>query len=458
MAISESPPQNQINQKQINNMPKITAGIIDKVEPDSIASDLGWLPGDEIISVNGHKLSDIFDYQFYTADELVSVLLRRGDETAEFEIEKDIDDDLGVTFIDPLFDGIRTCGAKCVFCFVNQLPKGLRKPLYIKDDDYRLSFLHSNFVTLANVSDADLARIVQQRLTPLYVSVHTTNPALRESMLGRKAPSILHQIDTLTLGHITLHTQIVLCRGINDEKELDRTIDELAQRYPTVKSIAIVPAGLTSHRRHSTPIPPIDAQYSASILDNIIRRQHQFHSQFGTRLVWAADEFYLSALRPVPKASAYERFPQIGNGIGLVRKFKDCAYRAKAQFRQIGSETNKVRVSVATGQLAAPVLKQWAESVNSDSLNFTIFPIKNTLFGETVTVAGLISGKDIITQLRDKSLGDVLAIPSVALRDDAFLDDVTLREVEEALAVQILPASTNPTAFAGQLRRLIESK
>ncbi len=442
----------------IKSMPKITAGIIDKVEPNSIADDLGWLPGDQIISVNGHQLSDIFDYQFYTADDMVTVLLRRGDESTEFEIEKDIDDDLGVTFTDPLFDGIRTCGAKCVFCFVDQLPKGLRKSLYIKDDDYRLSFLHSNFVTLANVTESDLARIVQQRLTPLYVSVHTTNPTLRETMLGRKAPNILHQIDTLALGHITLHTQIVLCRGINDEQELERTIEELSQRYPTVKSIAIVPAGLTPHRRHSTPIPPIDAQYSAAILDKLAKWQRLFYSKFGTRLVWAADEFYLCANRPVPKAGAYERFPQIGNGIGLVRKFKDSAYRAKEQFRHITTDQKKVHISIATGQLAAPVLSQWAESVNSDRLHFTIRPIKNTLFGESVTVAGLISGGDVIAQLKGKPCGDILAIPSVALRDDAFLDDVTLREVEEALDVKILPASTSPTAFAGQLRRLIESK
>ncbi len=200
-------------------------GIIDKIEPASIAEELGWQPGDEIVSINGHELADLIDYRFYSADEHLSVLVRRGEQTAEFEIEKDIDTDLGVTFEDALFDGVRTCGAKCIFCFVDQLPKGLRKSLYLKDDDYRLSFLHGNFVTLANCTDDDLKRIVTQRLSPLYVSVHTTDPALRERMLGRRCPPILGQIDTLAAGNITLHTQIVLCRGINDGEYLDRTVE-----------------------------------------------------------------------------------------------------------------------------------------------------------------------------------------------------------------------------------------
>lgn len=438
-------------------MSKNTVGIIDIVKPNSIAEDLGWLPGDEIISVNGHAMSDVIDYQYYTAEEYLKVMVRRGAQSAEFEIEKDIDLDLGVTFKDTLFDGVRTCGAKCVFCFVDQLPKGLRKPLYLKDDDFRLSFLHSNFVTLANVDEDDLNRIVEQRLTPLYVSVHATNTALRSDMLGREAPSILDQIRTLARGNITLHTQIVLCRGINDSKELDRTVSELAQLYPTVKSIAIVPAGLTEHRRNRTSIEPIDIQYAQEILDRVKRWQRRYKATFGTRLVWAADEFYLCAKRRIPVTDAYERFPQIGNGIGLVRKFMDSAYRALPQMQQIESKKT-IRVSIATGKLAGPILGKWAESANSRRVHISVYPIKNTLFGETVTVAGLMSGRDIIEQLSPKSLGDVVAIPSVALRDGKFVDDVTLKEVEEVIRVKILPASTSPRAFAGQLRRLIESE
>lgn len=427
-------------------MSKNTNGIIDIIAQDSIAEDLGWMPGDEIVSVNGHTLSDLIDYQFHTAEEYLRVIIKRGAETAEFEIEKDIDLDLGITFKDALFDGVRTCGAKCVFCFVDQLPEGLRKSLYLKDDDFRLSFLHSNFVTLANVSDSDLVRIIEQRLSPLYVSVHTTDPALRQMMLGRPSPAILDQIDVLAKGGITLHTQVVLCRNLNDSEKLDRTISELGARYPYVKSIAIVPAGLTPHRRHKKSIPPIDAQYSADILDNIRRWQRRFKSEYGTRLVWAADEFYLCAGKAVPVAAAYEGFPQIGNGIGLVRKFQDSAYRAKRILSALPSDSAKKRISVATGTLAAPVITKWAATF-TDKIKTKVYPIENRLFGDTVTVAGLMAGRDIIDQLRGKQLGDLLVIPSIALRDDTFLDDVKLVDVETALNTRVASSYPSPTAF-----------
>lgn len=429
-------------------------GIIHTVEPGSIAEELGWQPGDGIVSINGHTLSDLIGYRFYTADEHLIVLVRRGDESVEFEIEKDYETDLGITFADALFDGVRTCGAHCIFCFVEQLPKGLRKSLYVKDDDYRLSFLHGNFVTLANVTDDDLKRIVTQRLSPLYISVHTTDPALRERMLGRSCPPILEQIDTLAEGNIALHTQIVLCRGINDGEYLDRTVEDLASRYPTVQSIAIVPAGVTSHRRNKTPIGSIDAQYSRAILDKLKSWQRRFLTEKGTRLIWAADEFYLSAGRRVPKASAYEGFPQIENGVGLVRKFKDSAYRAN---RLVRSELpGPLTVSVITGQLAAPVICEWADSLSCDNLSVNVYPIANKLFGESVTVTGLLAGSDVIDQLRGKDLGDMLAIPSVALRDEAFLDDVTLHDVANALGVRTTAVLPRPEALVKAIRARAE--
>lgn len=427
-------------------------GLIYAVEHDSIAEELGWEPGDEIVSINGHALCDLIDYQFYTADEDLVVIIRRGEEIAEFEVEKDIDDDLGATFEDALFDGVRVCGAKCIFCFVDQLPKGLRKSLYLKDDDYRLSFLHSNFVTLANVTDEDLQRIVTQRLSPLYISVHATNAELRERMLGRRAPGILQQIDSLSEGNITLHTQIVLCRGINDGDELDRTVEELAEHYPTVKTIAIVPAGVTAHRRHKTPIESIDAQYSAAILNKVRQWQRRFQGEKGTSLIWAADEFYLNSGERMPKASVYEGFPQIGNGIGLVRKFMDSGYRAKRLVRVVPT-SRPIAISVVTGQLAAPVLRRWADSVNSGNLRFTVYPITNHLFGETVTVTGLIAGKDLIEQLRGENLGDLLVVPSVALREGAFLDDVTLADVGQALGTRVASVAPTPEAL---LRLVLE--
>ena len=433
------------------------AGIVDRVEPDSIAEELGWEPGDEIASINGHTLADLIDYRFHAADEHLIVLVRRGAESAEFEIEKDYETDLGVTFKDALFDGVRTCGAKCIFCFVEQLPKGLRKSLYLKDDDYRLSFLHGNFVTLANATGDDLRRIVTQRLSPLYISVHATDAELRERMLGRRAPRILDQIDALAGGNIKLHTQIVLCRGINDGEYLDRAVDDLAARYPTVQSIAIVPAGVTAHRRNKTPIGVIDAQYSAEILDKLRHWQRRFRAEKGTRLIWAADEFFLNAGRSIPRAASYEGFPQIENGVGLVRKFMDSAYRARRLpllGERAGVRAHTLRVSVITGRLAAPVLRKWASSLATEHLQVSVLPITNRLFGESVTVTGLIAGRDVIEQLRGEDLGDLLVIPSVALRDGAFLDDVTLADVELRLGVRVLPCAPSPLALA----RLLSSE
>ena len=421
---------------------EMRGAVVSLIDPGSIAEELGWRPGDKIVSINGHELHDILDFRFYSSDQFPTVTVRRKEQTADFEIEKDFDEPLGVEFEDELFDGVRLCGAHCIFCFVDQLPKGLRKPLYLKDDDYRLSFLHGNFVTLANVTDEDLKRIVTQRLSPLYVSVHTTDPGLRKTMLGRDAPDILAQIDTLAEGRISLHTQIVLCRGTNDDEHLRRTIEELATRYPCVASIAIVPAGVSRHRRHPTPIIPIDAQYSRLILDIVRQHQYRFLAESHTRLVWAADEFYLSAGRRVPRATAYEGFPQIENGVGLVRMFLDSGYRAKRLLPKKLPEP--LAVTVVTGELAAPLLQHWAESLRVENLQVNVVPVENRLLGSSVTVAGLIAGKDMIDQLKGRNLGDVVFVPWVALRDGAFLDDVTIAGVQRELGVRVVSVAPLP--------------
>lgn len=426
-------------------------GIVSSIEPGSIADRLGWLVGDEIVSVNGRTLRDIIDYRFHCSDERVHVVLRRGGRTFKYEIAKDIDDMLGAEFEENLFDGVRTCGAKCVFCFVDQLPKGLRRSLYLKDDDYRLSFLDGNFVTLANVTQQDLDRIVEQRLSPLYVSVHTTDRRLRERMMRRSCPDILEQIDRLALGRIALHAQIVLCRGINDGVVLDRTIRDLAARHPAVSSIAIVPAGVTRHRRDRTPIQPIDAEYSAGILRRVGLWQRRFLGVKGTRLVWAADEFYLSAGRPVPRRAAYEGFPQLANGVGLVRLFKDSASYSLRRLR--AADTDALRpfpsrgISLVTGMLSAPLLQGWAASAARLGLQVRVYPIANKLFGGSVTVAGLLSGRDVIDQLRGADLGEALFVPSVALRDGAFLDDVTVEDLKRGLGVRVIITEPLPHLF-----------
>lgn len=431
-------------------------GIVAKIEPGSIAEELGWVIGDEIVSINGHCLQDVIDFRFYEADEYLDIVIRNGEDVDEFHIEKDYDLPLGVTFEDALFDGIHTCGAHCIFCFVEQLPKGLRKSLYLKDDDYRMSFLNGSYVTLANLSDSDMQRIVEQRLSPLYVSVHVTDHMLRQKIIGRNAPDILEQIDFLSKGHISIHTQIVLCRGINDGEYLDRSIDDLAKRCPAVKSIAIVPVGLSAYRKNKTPIAAIDSEYSADIIRKTKRWQKQFLEKYGTRLVWAADEFYISAGLNVPSASAYEGFPQIENGIGLVRKFKDSASRAK---KILPKKLNKpLTVSTVTGKLIGPLIKNWACSLECENLEVNVYPIINNLFGEIVTVTGLISGRDIINQLKNKKIGDYLVVTSVCLRDNIFLDDVTVSDVEKELGCKLIVVDPLPYQFIRRIMDMDESK
>ncbi len=429
-------------------------GIISSVEPGSIAADLAWRPGDELISINGYEIRDIIDYYFYCSDEHISVIIRSGDDICCYEIEKDIDLDLGIEFTEPLFDGIRTCRARCIFCFVDQLPDGLRKSLYLKDDDYRLSFLDGNFTTLANVSEEDIKRIIEQRLSPLYVSIHTTDHSLREMILGRTCPDILDQLRSLAEGRITIHAQIVLCRGINDGVHLEKTVRDLANLFPTIASIAVVPAAITSRSKNRDFIEAIDPQYSGYLLDTIGSWQREFKRNLGTRLVWAADEFYLNAGRVVPGRSAYEGFPQISNGVGLVRLFQDSAVHANRRLRRLAESSGwrwTPRCSIVTGTLAAPILERWSAAAGCFGLHMTVHPIQNALFGQSVTVAGLISGRDIIEQLTRDRVGDLVLVPEVALRDGMFLDDVTLEEIEAALGVKTICVESLPHLLINRL-------
>ena len=418
-------------------------GIISSIEADSIADDLEWKVGDEVISINGNVLRDVIDYQFNASEEDVVVEIKRGKQTEFFEIEKDYDDSLGIDFKDELFDGIKTCGANCIFCFVEQLPKQLRKPLYIKDDDFRLSFLHGNFVTLANNTQDDLDRIVKQHLSPLYISVHVTDKSLREKLLGRKSPDILEQLRFLSKSQIKLHTQIVLCRSINDADYLEKSLSDLGSLFPSIESIAVVPVGLSAHRKNKTPIPALDRKYSASIIKTITKFQKSFKEKYGTRLVWAADEFYLSAGIKVPGAVVYEGFPQMENGIGLVRKFLDSANRYKSDKIQFAAK-GKHKISLITGKLAEPIIRNWAKNVSDNTINIQVIGIENDLFGRSVTVAGLISGNDVINQLKGLDLGELLVIPDICLRDGAFLDDVSLNDLKSKLNINIMEIPVNP--------------
>ena len=410
-------------------------GIIASLEPGCIAEELGWRTGDVVESINGHPLQDEIDYRFYSAEELVTVEIRRGRERAEFEIEKDPDEPLGVIFQDALFDGIRTCDAKCVFCFVDQLPKGLRKTLYLKDDDYRLSFLDGNFVTLANCTDSDIDRIAIQRLSPLYLSVHATDHDLRSRMLGRKIPDVLAQIDRLSEGRIELHTQIVLCRGLNDGEQLAKSVADLAARFPTVRSIAVVPEGVTVHRKRRTTGYEMDRQYCREIVRFVRTKQREFKSALDTRLIWASDEFYLRSGYSVPSKVSYEGFPQYENGVGIVRCFVDSARQAARAAHQTDRPQ---KYTLVTGTLAAPVLEDWACSLVGLGLDVRVVAVRNQLLGETVTVAGLMAGRDIVTQLAGLDLGEAVLVPSVAVRDHVFIDDVSAVDIGDALGVPVM--------------------
>ncbi len=426
-------------------------GVVSSIERGGMAEALGLMPGDEIVAINGHELRDSIDYRFFVSDEFITLAVSRGGHLNQFKIEKDADTLLGVEFTDELFDGIRTCGARCLFCFVEQLPKGLRKSLYLKDDDYRLSFLHGNYVTLANVSQAELERVVEQRLSPLYISVHAVDDDLRHRMLGRDAPSILGQIDHLAIARITMHTQIVLCPGINDSDYLLDSIRELSKRHPAVQSIAVVPVGLTAHRRNKTPIPEIDRDYAQSILELVAREQKRLLAKRGSRIVWAADEFFLKAGKPVPSSSTYEGYAQLGNGVGMVRRFLDSGRRAKTILNE--SFKGSLRVTLISGALFAPILAQWARSIGCEGLDIRVVPVENRLFGESVTVTGLMTGRDVIDQLHGRELGDIVFVPAVALRDGVFLDDVTLEDVATSVGCRVEAIAPNPVRL---VRRLIE--
>ena len=429
-------------------MIEVLGGKVAKVEPGSIAEEAGIIPGDVVVSINGHPLTDIIDYRFYAAEQDIDVVIRRDDEEIVVSIEKDYDDSLGIEFEDELFDGVRTCDNRCMFCFVHQLPQGMRESLYLRDDDYRLSFLQGNFITLTNVDQDDIDRIIEQKLSPLYISVHTTDPKLRNMMLRRESsPDIMQQLKTLALGKITLHTQIVICPGINDGKHLEQTIHDLASLYPAVASIGVVPVGLTKHRLPGSKATAVDTAGAKRIVQQVKRWQYRLRDDLGSRLVWVSDELYLASGVPVPSASSYEGFPQIENGIGLVRQFIDDA--RKTSHRLPEKAEKPIKATIVTSVLSSKLFDDFAENLNNvESIEVRVATLVNEFFGDTVTVAGLLTGQDIRNQLQGKDLGDVVIIPSVMLRDGAFLDNITVDELSNALGTRVAVVEPRPSALA----------
>lgn len=413
--------------------------IIEYVEPGSYADEAGLSKGDKILSVNGNDFYDILEYRYLTAE--YEVLLRVEKENGDIEeitIENDYED-LGIEFSNALIDTAKSCRNKCIFCFIDQLPKGMRETVYFKDDDTRLSFLQGNYVTLTNLDDDDLQRLIRMRISPINISVHTTNPDLRVKILSNKNAGKIYDImKRFSENGIYMNCQIVLCRGYNDKEELDRTISDIAGLSPYVESLSVVPVGLTAHREGLCKLDAFDKESSKEVINQVLKWQKKLKKEIGTRLVYLSDEFYINAGEKIPDAEDYEGFPQIENGVGLVASLYEEFMQALKMLRY----SNKKReVSLITGELSYEFIKSLAEDLEKkcSGLKVNVYPIKNNFFGGGVNVSGLVVGGDIMEQLKDKNLGDQAFIPSSMLRagEDVFLDDTTLEEVEKFLNVPI---------------------
>lgn len=428
--------------------------IISKVEPGSIADELELEPGDILLSINGKEIEDVFDYHYLIHDEyLTAVFLKADGEEWELEIEKDYDDDLGIEFENGLMDDYKSCHNKCIFCFIDQMPKGMRDTLYFKDDDSRLSFLQGNYVTLTNMKDKDLDRIIRYKLAPINISVQTTNPELRCMMLhNRFAGDALKKIDRLYEGGIEMNGQIVLCRGINDGEELERSIRDLTKYLPYMESVSVVPVGLSKYRDGLFPLEPFTKEDARAVLTTIHKWQEICMKNHGTHFIHASDEWYLLAEWPLPEADNYDGYIQLENGVGMIRLLMDEFEEAMRQLaeEEAGEETDEAllpdrtrvhRLSLATGLLAALFLMQLSEKCHEAYPNYeiTVYPIVNEFFGERITVSGLITGQDLEKQLKGRDLGEKLLLPCNMLRsgEEVFLDDMTLTELKESLQVPI---------------------
>ncbi len=493
-------------QPDLNNITGV-GGVIQSILPGSIADELGLQPGDVVQAVGQLLLRDVIDYRFAIADEQIELHVRHAAESAIYEIEKDPDEDLGIEFVEPLFDRLRTCNNKCPFCFLTQMPKGMRKTLYLKDDDYRLSFLYANFVTLTNLQETDWERIIQQRLSPLHISVHATDQALRAVLLGKPdVPDVLAQIQRLGAAGITVHTQIVACPGVNDSAALRQTVQELAALYPIVESIAVVPVGLTKYRfnrknpttirtaiqAHETPEwidtnwerQPLWAEqaearvdaadfgfcarlgvatdvplrcYTAAeaeqVIETLLPYSMRYQQELGVHLVYPSDEFYLLCGRELPAADFYDGYPQYSNGVGMTRDFLD-TWRA-TRHRLPTHLPQPVRLALVCGTLIAPTMEQVIERLQRiTGLDAQLLPVTNQFFGATVTVSGLLMAQDVIPVLRASHCTHAL-LPRVMFDHQGTntLDNYSPQQIAAESGVQVHLAD-DPEALIRFVRML----
>lgn len=427
--------------------------VITNVEKESIAEEAGIEVGDVLLSINGNAVHDIIEYRFLMNDENINVLIRKvNGEEWDIEIEKDFYDDIGIEFEDPSMDNPKHCNNKCVFCFIDQLPKGMRQSLYFKDDDSRLSFLHGNFITLTNMKDEDINRIIKYRISPINISVHTTNPELRIKMLNNKnAGKIMSLIKKLVDGGIKINCQIVLCPGINDGSELQRTLCDLYELYPKIENVAIVPVGISKYREKLFPLEGYTWETSNCVIKLVHNMQERFIKEAGEPFARLADEFYITAGIELPSYEHYGDFEQLEDGIGMIRYFE---YRISEDLSHIELDGKGKGFAIMTGVSSTEFMNS-ISSVIQEKLNIkiSVYTVKNNFFGERITVTGLITGSDIIEQLKGKIKEDTLFIPTNMLKadEDAFLDDVTLVDLKNELGIKIVKCKYSGDDFVDKI-------
>ena len=417
--------------------------IVSLVEEGSIAWELGIEKGDELLKINDTEIEDIFDYQYFIQDEYIEVLIKKADgEEWLLEIDKDYSEDLGLTFENGLMDEYRSCHNKCIFCFIDQMPKGMRDTLYFKDDDSRLSFLQGNYVTLTNMSEHDIDRIITYRLEPINISFQTTNPELRCKMLNNRfAGDALKKVDKLFEAGIHMNGQIVLCKGVNDKEELERSISDLTKYLPNLESVSVVPVGLSKYRDGLYPLEPFTKDDAIEVLNTIHKWQKEIYEKWGTHFIHASDEWYILAGQELPGEDNYDGYLQLENGVGMLRLLEDEFQDAVNGLNTDEFVKKEEVISLATGKLAYPYLKKMCETVENmvSGLKINVYAITNEFFGENITVSGLLTGQDIIDQMKGKEIGERLLLPINVLRsgEDVFLDDIRVQDVEKALQVKV---------------------
>lgn len=431
--------------------------IVKTVREDGIAKEMGIESGDAVLAINDTEIEDIFDYRFLVQDEYIEVLVEKTDgQQWLLEVDKEPDEDLGIEFESGLMDEYRSCRNKCIFCFIDQMPKGMRETLYFKDDDSRLSFLQGNYVTLTNMSQRDIERICRYRLSPINISFQTMNPRLRCRMLNNRfAGEALKKVDVLNEADIQMNGQIVLCKGVNDGQELDFSIRELMKYLPNLQSVSVVPVGLSRYREGLYPLEPFEKEDAEAVLELIHGYQKICFEKYGIHFVHASDEWYFLAGRELPEEERYDGYLQLENGVGMMRLLLDGFHAELDRIKKKIPDGIRREVSIATGRMAYPCILSMAQELMEicPGLTVHVYAVRNDFFGERITVSGLLTGQDIIAQLKDQRLGSRLFLPCNVLRsgEDIFLDDLHVSEAEKALQIPISIVKSSGRDFVASL-------